>query len=170
VTQAVDPFVAHLAAEHGEDLLRFIARRARSAADARDIAQEVYVRLLRMDRKDRIRDPRAYLYRIAVNLVHEFDLKRRVEADGLNGWTPEQVADEQQTRADRGAEAQAIGGRLREVLGELSAKCRAVVILHRRDGLTCDEIGARLNISRSMVKRYLAQGLRHCCQRLDDFK
>jgi RNA polymerase sigma factor (sigma-70 family) len=56
------------------------------------------------------------------------------------------------------------------VLGELSAKCRAVLIMHRRDGMTCDEIGERLNISRSMVKRYLANGLRHCCERLGELQ
>lgn len=168
--RAVDPFVARLAIDHGEDLLRFLQRRARSAADAREVAQEVYVRLLRMERKDRIRDPRAYLYRIAVNLLHEFELKRRAQIEGLHGWAPEQLADEGVLRADSGAEAQLIGRKLGEVLGELSAKCRAVLIMHRRDGMTCDEIGAQLGISRSMVKRYLGQGLRHCCARLGDLK
>lgn len=170
MSKVVDPFVARLAADHGEDLLRFLSRRARTAADAREVAQEVYVRLLRMDRKDRIRDPRAYLYRIAVNLLHEFELKRQAEAEGLRGWAPEQVADENALRADSGAEAQLIGRKLGEVLGELSAKCRAVLIMHRRDGMTCDEIADRLGISRSMVKRYLGNGLRHCCARLEELK
>ena len=70
-------FVESLAAEYGRDLLRFIARRARSSADAGDIAQETYVRLLRFDRKDLIRDPRPYLYRIAANVLYEAELKRR---------------------------------------------------------------------------------------------
>ncbi len=78
--RVADSFVARLVADHGEDLVRFLARRARTVADAREVAQEVYVRLLRMDRKDRIRDPRAYLYRVAVNLLHEFELKRRSES------------------------------------------------------------------------------------------
>ncbi len=164
--RVADSFVARLVADHGEDLVRFLARRARTVADAREVAQEVYVRLLRMDRKDRIRDPRAYLYRVAVNLLHEFELKRRSESDGLRGWTPEQLADDSAARAESGAEAQLIGRKLGEVLSELSVKCRAVLIMHRRDGMTCDEIAARLNISRSMVKRYLGDGLRHCCSRL----
>ena len=45
----------------GSDLVRFIARRTRSVADARDLAHEAYVRLLRVKRKDLIRDPQAYL-------------------------------------------------------------------------------------------------------------
>jgi DNA-directed RNA polymerase specialized sigma24 family protein len=46
-----------VASEFGEDLLRFLARRVRTAIDAHDLAQEAYVRLLRLDRKDLIRDP-----------------------------------------------------------------------------------------------------------------
>ncbi len=165
-----DPFVARLASEHGEDLLRFLARRARNTADAREVAQEVYVRLLRMERKDRIRNPRAYLYRVAVNLLHEYELKRRAESDGLRGWVPEQLVDAAALRAEGDAEAQIIGRRLQAVLGELPVKCRAVLVMHRRDGMTCDEIAAKLGISRSMVKRYLGNGLRHCCARLGELQ
>src|SRR5690242_7809262 len=51
--------VAGLAQGGGNDLVRFIARRLRSVADARDLAHEAYVRLLRVKRKDLIRDPQA---------------------------------------------------------------------------------------------------------------
>ena len=56
---------------------------ARSVADARDLAHEAYVRLLRVKRKDLIRDPQAYLYRIAVNILYEFELKKKADAIGL---------------------------------------------------------------------------------------
>jgi RNA polymerase sigma-70 factor (ECF subfamily) len=39
-------------------------------------------------------------------------------------------------------------------------------VLHRRDGLTYDEIAERLNISASMVKKYLSAGIRHCREHL----
>src|SRR3984885_2376818 len=67
----------------GNDLVRFIAKRLRSVADAHDLAHEAYVRLLRLKRKDLIRDPQAYLYRIAVNILYEFELKRKADAIGL---------------------------------------------------------------------------------------
>ena len=41
------------------------------------------MRLLRVQRKDLIRDPQAYLYRIAVNILYEFELKRKADAIGL---------------------------------------------------------------------------------------
>jgi len=54
-----DLLVEGLANDYGLDLIRFIAKRVRTLADARDLAQEAYVRLLRMERKDLIRHPRA---------------------------------------------------------------------------------------------------------------
>lgn len=170
VTKSTDPFVARIAAEHGEDLLRFLARRVRTAADARDLAQEAYVRLLRLERKDLIRDPQAYVYRVAANLLHEFELKRRADAAGLRRWTDEQTLKDASAPADHTADALVVGAKLREVLNELSPKCRAVLVLHRRDGMTYEEIGELLDISPSMVKKYLAMGLRHCCSRLQNLK
>ena len=79
-----DPLVERLAEDHGDDLLRYISRRVRTSADARDIAQEAYVRLLRTERKDLIRDPMPYLYRIAANVLYEFELKRREDLSGLS--------------------------------------------------------------------------------------
>jgi RNA polymerase sigma-70 factor (ECF subfamily) len=170
VSKTAASFIDRLVAEHGEDLVRFLSRRLRRAVDARDLAQEAYVRLLRLDRKDLVRDPQPYVYRVAVNLLHEFELKRRADADGLRRWTQEQDIHGSAPAVDREAEARAIREQLTGVLRELTPKCRAVLILHRRDGMTYDEIGERLGISASMVKKYLAAGLRHCRSRLQDYR
>jgi RNA polymerase sigma-70 factor (ECF subfamily) len=159
-----DPFVARLAAEYGEDLLRFIARRVR-AADARDLAQEVYVRLLRLSRTHLIRNPEAYLYRVACNLLHEFEMNRRADLAGLRRWGEEQ-ATESQYAQDASAEVIGVASRVRATLNELPAHHRAVLVLHRQEGLTYEEIATRLAISPSTVKKYLRIGLRHCRQRL----
>jgi RNA polymerase sigma-70 factor (ECF subfamily) len=161
-----DRFVEGLAHDYGVDLIRFIAKRVRTLADARDLAQEAYVRLLRMQRKDLIRHPRAYLYRIAANILYEFELKRKADVAGLARWTDEQRVEGEFGHAERDAEELSLHARLDTVLGELSPKCRAVLILHRRDGMTYEEIGAQIGISASMVKKYLSQGLRHCRERL----
>ena len=170
MVKSADPFVARLVAEHGADLLGFLARRVRCASDARDLAQEAYVRLLRLERKDLIRDPQAYVYRVAANLLWEFELKRRAETAGMRRWTAEKSLDDPSPAADHEADAAFIGSKLREVLDELTPKCRAVLVLHRRDGMTYEEIGELLEISPSMVKKYLASGLKHCCGRLKDLK
>lgn len=149
------------------DLVRFLTRRVRSAADARDLAQETYVRLLRVDRLELVRDPQAYLFRVAANLAYEHQLKQRrerlhlrdvdVQADlaTLGTLTPEDDAE----RALRAA-------RLAEALASLAPRHRAAVILHRRDGLTYEEIAAELGVTAHAVKKYLAVGLSQCRERL----
>src|SRR5262249_57191209 len=94
---APNGLVEGLARGCGSDLVRFIARRLRSVADARDLAHEAYVRLLRVKRKDLIRDPQAYLYRIAANILYEFELKRKADAVGLS-----RCAEYQDVEADFG--------------------------------------------------------------------
>jgi RNA polymerase sigma factor (sigma-70 family) len=160
--------VKGLAQDYGTDLVRFIAKRVRNDADARDLAQEAYVRLLRMKRQDLIRDPRPYLYRVAANLLSEFELRRVADAAGLNRWSQEQRMRAQWGYQDGDVETLAQRKRLEAVLGQLSPKCRAVLILHRRDHMTYDEIAARTGISASMVKKYLMQGLRHCREHLQE--
>jgi RNA polymerase sigma-70 factor (ECF subfamily) len=164
--------IERLARDCWQDLVRFIARRLRSTVDARDLAQETYVRLLRLERKDLIRDPRPYLYRIACNVLFEFELGRKADNAGLRLWSAERRNDLEPSAGalDSSADVLTLQRRLESTLKGLSPKCRAVVMLHRREGLTYEEIAERIGISPSMVKKYLAQGLRHCRERLKDFR
>lgn len=165
-------FLAKMATLHGRPLLRFFVSRLPDAAEAPDMVQEVYLRLLRLNRPDLIRSPEAYLYTIAANIAREQRLKRVTrpahialddapaealprDADPFDIATPEAAA----AHADRLR-------RLQGALMQLSPKARACLVWHRRDGLTYKEIGARLGISTNMVKKYLAQALAHCHQRL----
>jgi RNA polymerase sigma factor (sigma-70 family) len=162
--------VEGLAADYGSDLVRFIARRLRSVADARDLAHEAYIRLLRVERRDLIRDPRAYLYRIAANVLYEFELKRKADALSLTRWWQHEVTDTEAGLTEHGAETLLMRKRIETVLEQLSPKCRACLVLCRRDGMTYEEIGTRLGISTSMVKKYLALGLRHCREHLTELR
>ena len=163
--------VERLAEDHGDDLLRYISRRVRTSADARDIAQEAYVRLLRTDRKHLIRDPLAYLYRIAANVLYEFALKQREDVSGLMRWSSENRLQQSQPPEMGGdAESLALKDRLESVLRQLSPTCRAVLLLHRNEGMTYEEIAQRIGISSSMVKKYLSQALQHCRFHLKAFR
>lgn len=57
-----DQFLASVVARHGRPLMKFFVSRLPNAADAPDLVQEVYLRLLRLDRPDLIRCPEAYLF------------------------------------------------------------------------------------------------------------
>ena len=61
-------FVEKLFAEHRRALQTYFYRRIRTKSDASDLAQEVYVRMLRISDQDTIRDPQRYLYSVAGKL------------------------------------------------------------------------------------------------------
>jgi RNA polymerase sigma factor (sigma-70 family) len=158
--------VEELAQGGGNDLVRFIARRLGSVSDSRDVAHEAFVRLLRVKCKDLIRDPQAYLYRVAVNIMREFELKRKADTLGLARCAKYQIVGSSYGPPEDDVEALQTRKRIETVLAGLTPKCRSVLILCRRDGLSYKEISARTGISTNMVKKYLAQGLRHCREHL----
>ena len=55
---------------------------------------------------------------------------------------------------------------LEDALEEMSPKVRATFLLHRRDGLSMDEISARLGITKPMAKKYLVKALARFRQQL----
>src|SRR5689334_12901015 len=67
-------FVANFAATYGPQLHRYISKRLRAGEDAQDLAQEVYLRLLK-HRTELIREPLAYVYTVASRVVGEQHLR-----------------------------------------------------------------------------------------------
>ena len=161
-------FLTSVAALHGRQLVRFFVSRLPDPSEAPDMAQEVYLRLLRLDRPELIRSPEAYLFTIAANIVHEQRLKRpgrplhiAIE-DAPEESLPADVQMFMNAAPENAAMTEERVARLEAVLGQLSPKARATLIWHRRDGQTYKEIGARLGVSTNMVKKYLAQTMAHC--------
>src|SRR5262245_58849379 len=159
--------IERLFAEHRRALQTFFYRRIRTKSDAPDLAQEVYVRMLRVSDTDAIRNPEVYLYTVASNLVKEHAvLDRRAVRDVTFDETRVQQRLGELPTLDGQVDATQRVGRLRTVLAQLSPKCQAAVILQYRHGLSYQEIGERLNVSPHMVKKYLAQALAHCRRRM----
>jgi len=159
--------VGRLFAEQGSALQAFLRRRVRRQADAAELAQEVYVRMLRVADMTTIRNPEAYLYTVATNLAREHARQQPSDSRLLDVDDP--LLQEQL------AELPAFGGqidteqrieRLREVLGQLPPKCHAAVVLQYWHGLSYEEIAQRLGVSTHMVKKYLSQALVHCRRRM----
>jgi RNA polymerase sigma-70 factor (ECF subfamily) len=69
-------FVAELATQHGRRLREYLSARVRNRSDVPDLAQEVYLRLLRVERPGEIRSPEAYLFTVATNLVYEHTVRQ----------------------------------------------------------------------------------------------
>jgi len=77
MTEAKKALVERLFAEQGGALRAFLLRRTRAHPEAADLAQEVYVRMLRIPDMGAIRNPEAYLYTVASNLAKEHAQQER---------------------------------------------------------------------------------------------
>ena len=155
---------------HGQRLRRYLAVRLRNAAaDVPDLMQEIFLRLLRIENHESIRNPQAYLYTIASHVLHQHTLKRAATPEAVDITD---LAAEIEAIADGDpAEQVEMEQRFEELgreLQKLSPKAYATLVMHRRDGVPLKEVAVRLGVSYTMAKRYLARALSYCEQRLED--
>jgi len=159
--------VERLFAEHRGALQAFFLRRIRSKADAADLAQEVYVRMLRISDQGAIRSPVSYLYTVANNLVKEHAVLDRRQASSIDiDEAPAHEQLETLPAFDGELDATQRVARLGIVLKQLRPKCRAAVELRFTHGLSYRAIATHLGVSPQMAKKYVAQALGHCRRRM----
>jgi RNA polymerase sigma factor (sigma-70 family) len=160
--------LAGLVASHGEQLRRFLLARVRNAFDVPDIIQEVYLRMLRVPNVESIRSPEAYLFTVAQHVAQQHTMRQSAMKPSVE-LTRMLNAPIAASPADPVLEldAQECLENLQSTLDALSPKARATFMLHRRDGLSFDEIAIKLGISRPMVKKYLTKALMQFRLRLE---
>ena len=162
-------FVTEIATQHGRKLRRYLAARLRNAADVPDLVQEVFLRLLRVERHESIRNPEAYVMTVAGHVLHQHTLRLATAPRTVDAI--EVIAD-LQGAIDTDPVAQLDARRRLEqldlALSQMKPNVHATFVLHRRDGLTLGEIGKQLGVSRPMVKKYLAKALIECRMHLGE--
>ena len=159
--------VERLFCEQQAALQAFFRRRVRSTADAADLAQEVYVRMLRISDQEAIRSPVLYLFTVANNLVKEHAVLERRRPGGIDiDAAPAHEQLETLPAFDGELDAKQRVARLGVVLNQLGPKCRAALVLRFTHELSYREIALHLGVSAQMAKKYVAQGLGHCQRRM----
>jgi RNA polymerase sigma factor (sigma-70 family) len=163
-------FVSDMEKTHGRALRAYVARRLRHATpDIPDLCQEVFLRLLRIPDHEAIRNPQAYLYTIAAHVLQQYALRRAVTAEPID---PADIETEVETSRDSDpaeeAELDQRFERLGQALEGHSPRAYVALVLRRRDGLTLEQIGKHLGVSRPMAKKYLVKAITYCQQRLEE--
>jgi RNA polymerase sigma-70 factor (ECF subfamily) len=136
-------------------LFQFLNRRVQTAVDIEDLAQETYLRLLRARDLGDVRNPQAYLLRVASHVILEWrDSQPRPEAFLMldEELLPDECGPDLETEAALSQE------RLENILAAVSPVMRAVLLLRLRDELSCKDIAQELGLTLRQVRRYLARG------------
>lgn len=146
--------------EHNVSLVQLLRTRLRSDQEARDVAQEAYVRLLQVERFDTINCLRSYLFRTALNIATD----RLRSASVRDAAHRDPIFDRgvYELSPDRAALAAEDLQRVITALASLPLKPRHAFVLYRLAELDIEEVAERLGVTDRMVRHYVSQA-RLCC-------
>ena len=145
----------------------WLSRRASvPAAELDDLAQEVFLRLLRYSEKTTVENPLGYLLRIAGNVASEWRERARVSKPHDQEWLEDLLIEPDkepensvcQARTDESVQA---------AVDKLPFRQKQVLLLRVNEGLTYKEIAARLELSPRVVLRDLSRAYSQLRMRLD---
>jgi len=158
--------VAALFREHNRVLVSFLRARLQSEQDAREIAQEAYVKLLQLDRPGAVSFLRSYLFRTAANLavdrLRQRETRRRAEL--LEIFEP---VDMVSTPPESNVAAAQDLSFIKSCLQELPKSWREAFIRNRALGESEVSIAKSLGLSDRMIRNYLVQTLSYCHARIE---
>ncbi len=123
-----------------------------NGSDLDDIAQEVFLRLLRYDRAELVENPQAYLYKMAANVAAEWAIRARSRLPHDARWLPDLTAE---SRPDQDAEREETQKKIEHAIQTLPVRQREIVKLHFADGLGYAQIALSVGCSQRVVKRQL---------------
>ncbi len=146
-----------------ERVMRMAAFLTRNWDDAQDVAQEVYVKIIRkapaVQQWDNLE---GWVYRVTVNAARDWQRKQRfwLPLKELAGWA-----------APGGdVESREIRGRLAHALGALSFRERAAFVLSPMQELPTREVAQILGCRQTTVRGYLHSARRKLRREFSDFR
>ncbi|MBM0108650.1 RNA polymerase sigma factor [Steroidobacter sp. S1-65] len=145
----------------------WLSRRASvPAAELDDLAQEVFVRLLRYSGKTTVENPLGYLLRIASNVASEWRERARVSKPHEQEWLDDLLIESEQEPENSVCQARTDANVQSEV-DKLPFRQRQVLLLRVNEGLTYKQIAERMELSPRAVLRDLSRAYSQLRMRLD---
>lgn len=147
------------------ELVSFLNARLGNRQAAEDIVHDTYLRVLERSSTTPIEQPRAFLYRTALNLVidgHRRNVLRQTESLEVLENEECYFSPSPQVSIDTGQRLDMV----QRALAELPALCRESFMLRKLEGLSHSEIAERLGISHSLVEKHIVNAMKHCRVRM----
>jgi RNA polymerase sigma-19 factor, ECF subfamily len=148
-----------------EGLYRYLAQRLHNAQSAEELAQEVYLRLLRVENPGRVKCPQAYMYRVAVNALQEFRAREDSSPVAFDSALVERLSEragDESPSHDEWLDTQANERALEGLIAQLPPMQRKVLLMATSQGLPHAQIGEVLGISVRTVRNHLYRALYFC--------
>jgi RNA polymerase sigma factor (sigma-70 family) len=146
--------------EHHGWLRGWLRHRLACRADAADLAQDTFVRVLLARSAGGLHEPRHYLATVARGLVIDLYRRRSLEKAYLEALAlrPELYEPSAEVRALILDSLMAID----RLLDGLGSRTRQIFLAVQLDGLTYEKTAERVGVSVTTVRKHLARALMHC--------
>jgi RNA polymerase sigma factor (sigma-70 family) len=132
-----------------------LMRRGRTEHEADDLVQEAWIRLATYEREQEVERPEAFLMQAALNLSIDAQRVRRTRGEEVL------LEDVVLVDATPSAESVLLGkerlARLGVCLGRLNETSRSILLAHRLDGMSYQEIAKARGLSVSAVEKHIAK-------------
>jgi RNA polymerase sigma factor (sigma-70 family) len=150
--------VSRLFQQHNRTLVGFLFARLKNEQEAKEIAQEAYVKVLQLEQRSGAASfMRSYLFRVAENLALD-RLRQRQSRSRLD-----QLDSAEDLFAEPIAERAAIAGQelaeLHCIVAELPHKCRQAFSLHRLEDCSLSDVARQMRLTERMVRKYVTRAL-----------
>lgn len=152
--------VQNLYSAHHGWLHTWLRHRLGNAADAADVAQDTFMRLLQRREHLQIQQPRAFLRTVARGLIIDHWRREELHKAYLEALAlvPEANTPDVETREL----LLELLERIAKMLDGLKPKVRTAFSLAQCEGLRHQEIAQQMGVSVRTVERYIADALYHC--------
>lgn len=146
---------------------RWLSRRGRvPAAEVDDLAQEVFVRLLRHSKETMVENPLSYVLTVASHVAHDWRRRARVARPHDDSWLDELLI-EPHEQPENCISRSYSEDALHAALVSLPERQQKVLLLRANEELTSKQIAARLNLSERIVLRDLSRAYGRLRMQLD---
>lgn len=152
-------------------LMRFFMRRVRDTAEAQDLTQEVFVRLLATADRTSIEDPKAFVFQIALNLLADRGRRaQRQQAAQVALVDPHLVSEATREFVEEFTPERVLVGRteverVAAALNELSERTRDIYLLFRLERMKQARIAELFGVSRSTIEKEVMKASLHLARR-----
>jgi RNA polymerase sigma-70 factor (ECF subfamily) len=157
-TKPMASFARSAFQKYAPALHRFLVRRIRRPQEIDDLSQEVFARLLRVEKAEIVRKPASYLFGIAANVVREFRIRAEHDHDRVtfDSRMVEYLAEHPfEAPDDDMADRLSLRRQLERGLAQLPRTHRVVLLMVTRDGLSHEEAAKAAKLSVHTVEKYV---------------
>jgi RNA polymerase sigma-70 factor (ECF subfamily) len=150
--------------ESEKEIKRYLKRLTSNSSSVDDYAQEAFLKSFAAETRSTIKEPRAFLFKVARNVVFGEARHKKTSASGYiqDAEDLDQMLDDNQPSPEVWLDGRRKLLLFSTAVANLPEQCRKAFLLRRVEGLQYGQIADRMGISVSMVEKHVQRGLVKC--------